>query len=357
LDVDDSYRELGLTAGASDAEIKAAWRRLAARWHPDRNRNPQALKKIQRINRALEEIRKSRSNGVTGHDAAPERAPESGPASQAQEEHGARPRRTLDHTVALTLEEAIAGCVREIQGEVVDDCAECGGSGLQARASPCQECDGAGQIRRHLWFGWMPSLGDCGACAGHGVTRHPCGACEGAGKEAARKYHCRVQFPPGVRAGDRVQALARVQGQRQRQRLGLQARVELRPHEFFELQADGTVKCEIPVDGFAWVANHWIQVPTPTGPRQMKLKRGHLVYRIRGQGFPSGEAGSAADCMVTVVPLFPEDFGHEQEALIDGLIATNSGARSTAAGKRMLAWNEVVGRWEAIWGEKAREGA
>ena len=345
LDVDDSYKELGLTAGASDAEIKAAWRRLAARWHPDRNDNPQALKKIQRINRALEEIRKSRGNGVAGHDVAQERARESEPARRSQEEHGARPRRTLDHTVALTLEEAITGCAREIQGEVVDDCAECGASGVEAQASPCQECDGAGRIRRHLWFGWMPSLAECSACAGQGVTRHPCDACEGTGKEAPRSYHCRAEFPPGTRDGDVVQAFARVQGQRQK--LALQVRVELQPHEFFELQADGSVKCEIPVDGFAWIANRWIQVPTPAGLRQMKLKRGHLVYRIRGQGFPPGEGGSAADCMVTVVPLFPEDFSQEQEVSIDGLIATNSGARSTDAGRRMRAWNEVVGKWEA----------
>jgi len=336
LDVHDSYTELGLTAGASDAEIKAAWRRLAARWHPDRNHNPQALKKIQRINRALEEIRKSRGKGINGHDVTQEHPPEPEPASRARQEHGARPRRTLDHTVALTLEEAIAGCVREILGEVVDECVECGGSGVEAHASPCQECDGAGRIRRHLWFGWMPSLAECSACAGHGVTHRLCGACEGNGKEAARKYHCRVQFPPGSREGDVVQALAAVQGQREK--LALQVRIELQPHEFFELQADGTVKCEIPVDGFAWMANRWIQVPTPAGLRQMKLKRGHLVYRIRG---------SAADCMVTVVPLFPEDFSAEQEALVDGLIAANSGARSTAAGKRTSAWNQVVGKWEA----------
>jgi molecular chaperone DnaJ len=327
LDVDDSYKELGLTAGASDAEIKAAWRRLAARWHPDRNHTPQALKKIQRINRALEEIRKSRGNGIAG-----------------QEEHGARPRRTIDHTVALTLEEAITGCAKDIQGEVVDECVECGGSGVEAHVRPCHECDGAGRIRRHLWFGWMPSLAECSACAGHGVTRHACGACEGTGKQAPRKYHCHVQFPPGTREGDVVQALARVQGDSQK--LAVQVRAELQPHELFELQADGTVTCEMPVDGFAWTANRWIQVPTPAGLRQMKLKRGHLVYRIRGEGFPRGEGGSAADCMVTVVPLFPEDFSQEQEALIDGLIATNSGARSTDAGTRMRGWNEVVGRWE-----------
>jgi len=337
LDVDDSYKELGLTAQASDAEVKAAWRRLAARWHPDRNRTPQALKKIQRINRALEEIRRARG------DAPADAEPESGPQPSEPE--------PMNHTVELALEEAVAGCTREIRGELVDDCDECDGSGLEPQASSCEQCDGAGKIRKHLWFGWMPSTVECGACAGHGVTRHACGACEGSGKQAPKKYHCSAQIPPGARSGDVLHAFARLQGQKQK--VPCHVRVELRPHEFFIVQADGTVKCEIPVDGFAWVANRWIEVPTPSGLRQMRLRRGHLVYRIRGKGLPSRESGSAADCLVTVVPLFPEELSREQEAQIDSLIATNSKARGTVAGKRVAAWNQVAQRWDAKWGEKA----
>lgn len=337
MDVDDSYRELGLTAESSDAEVKAAWRRLAARWHPDRNRNPQALKKIQRINRALEEIRKARGDAIAPVDT------------------GANPERTVNHTVELTLEEAIAGWTGEINGELVDDCAECDGSGLEAQASPCPECDGAGQIRRHLWFGWMPSVAECGACAGQGVTRHSCSACEGTGKEAPRTYRCSVQVPPGARTGDVLHAFARVQGHKQK--LACRVHVALRPHEFFEVQSDGTVTCEIPVDGFAWVANRWIEVPTPGGLRQMRLQRGHLVYRIRGQGLPPRTGGSASDCLVTVVPLFPDEFSAEQEAKIDSLIATNSKARGTVAGKRMAAWSQLVQKWDVECGKRTREAA
>jgi len=338
LDVDDSYKELGLTAESSDAEVKAAWRRLAARWHPDRNGSPQALKKIQRINRALAQIRGSRgeTNGNSTDRKSGARADQGASADSAP---------PLNHTVELTLEEAVAGCTREVRGEVVDDCVQCSGSGLQPLATACEECNGAGKIRRHLWFAWAPSESDCSACAGQGVTRLACEACEGDGKQAARAYQCRVEIPRGARSGDTIHALARVQGHKKK--VACAIRVEVAPHEFFEVHADGTVHCEIPVDGFAWVANRWIEVPTPTGLRQMRLQRGHLVYRIKGQGFPARGAGSHADCLVTVVPLFPQELSSEQDALIDKLISTCSKAPDTAAGKRVSAWNQAVRKWEA----------
>ena len=113
MHVDDPYHELGLPPDSSDAEVKAAWRRLSARWHPDRNDSPQALRKIQRINRALEEIRKARGEPEAEADE-PARGPEP----------------TIEHTVRLTLEEVVTGCVREVRGEVVEDCTDCEGSGL-----------------------------------------------------------------------------------------------------------------------------------------------------------------------------------------------------------------------------------
>ena len=74
MHVDDPYHELGLAPGCSDAEVKAAWRRLSARWHPDRNDSPQALRKIQRINRALEDIRKARGEPQAESSEEPSRS-------------------------------------------------------------------------------------------------------------------------------------------------------------------------------------------------------------------------------------------------------------------------------------------
>jgi molecular chaperone DnaJ len=328
LNIDESYSELGLTPTCSDAEVKAAWRRLAARWHPDRNRSPQALRKIQRINRAVEEIRKARE-GLAGADLAQEEEP---------------PLRTMDHAVSLTLEEAMAGCSRELEGVVSDPCAPCAGTGLQARASTCSDCGGSGRVRQPLLFSWFSPLVECGSCDGRGSTRHACPACEGRGKASARKYRCRIDIPAGVRDGHVLHLEARVQRGPQ---LALRVRMEVEPHEFFTVDADGTVKCELPVDGFAWIANRWIEVPTPCGLQQMRLRRDYLVYRIKGKGFPLDADGRRGDCMVTVIPLFPEELTARQEAQIDRLIESNSRNVASEVGGRVSAWGELLDAWQS----------
>jgi DnaJ-class molecular chaperone len=179
----------------------------------------------------------------------------------------------------------------------------------------------------------MTPMADCEACGAQGTLRHRCTGCDGSGTAAARRYRCRVQVPAGTHAGSVLHVTARVQGQRRKQDVALRVRVELQPHAVFTLDADGTVRCELPVDGFAWTANRWIEVPTPRGLQQMRLMRGYLAYRIKGAGL----AGS--DCMVTVAPVFPEELNGAQEAAIDRLIAGN-----TAAAQRIAAWNRKAGR-------------
>lgn len=329
MNIDESYRELGLAPGSSDAQVKEAWRRLAARWHPDRNTSPHALRKIQRINRALAEIRRSQSGNV-----APPPAPE---------RHTAAPE-VVEHTVAITLEEACTGCTRELQGEVVEDCVPCGGSGLQSRPGPCADCGGTGRLRPHLWFSWLGGATECAGCHGAGHTRGPCPSCEGLGQARPRKYRCRVQVPAGTRAGTLLTVAASVPGRMRQHELSLRVRVALEPHPLFLLEADGTVRCEVPVDGFAWMAERWLEVPTPRGTQQMRLRRGFTTYRLKGHGLPGEDEGAPADCLVTVVPLFPEELSEQQQSVFDRLVASNTGAAGTPAGKRMAAWNALKGR-------------
>jgi molecular chaperone DnaJ len=330
LNVDECYSELGLSAQASDAEVKAAWRRLAARWHPDRNASPQALRKIQRINRAIEEIRRVRGLAMTM------------PASIDEEAPGAAPGAPFEHSVELTLEEAAAGCARIVEGEIAETCSLCGGRGLAAQPVPCETCEGRGTVRQHLWFSWVSPGLKCRACDGSGRVRPACARCQGSG-QAARRYRCRVQIPSGLRSGDVVHASMRGQGG---EPLALLLHILLQPHPLFALESDGTVRCALPVDGFAWLAGRWIEVPTPGGPQQMRLQRDHRLYRIRGHGFPVAQDGPRADCIITVDPLFPEELGKDQEALFERLIASNTRRRGTPAGERMAAWDATVRRWK-----------
>lgn len=334
VELDDPYRELGLTPEASDAQVKAAWRRLAARWHPDRNASPQALHRIQRINRAIEAIRQARGDADETGEAPPPSTPPEAPA----DEH------PIEHTLSLSLEEAARGCVREVQGEIARSCAACSGSGL-ASAQACVACGGEGQLRQALWFGWLSASVNCETCGGAGTLQVPCAGCGGSGHETPRRYRGRLRIPPGVREGQRLQARVRVQGSEGQQPLDV--RISLQPHEFLALEADGTVRVEVPVDGFAWVAGHWIEVPTPYGLRQMRLQRGALTYRIRGEGFPAAPSGPRADCLVTVVPLFPQEWNTRQAALLDKLVAANTGDAASEAGARVQAWAGMVAAWQA----------
>lgn len=336
MDVDDSYQELGVTPDASDAEVKAAWRRLAARWHPDRNDSPEALRKIQRINQALEEIRRSKR----------EMAADEGEADVEPHEPA------VQHTIHLTIEEIASGCVRELRGDVVDNCADCEGSGQQLHATACPDCGGTGRVQQAIWVAWLSPTVECGACHGQGTTRQDCTAC-GASGRTTRAYRGRVQVPAGVHVGHTIDVDARVEGGPRGSRVAVRARVALQPHEFFGVEDDGTLACEVPVDGFAWIANRWTDVPTPRGLQQMRLRRGTLNYRIRAAGLPWQEGGACADCIVTVVPLFPEDFSAEQDSLVDQLAATNSGAAGTDSGDRMARWVSQVASWRARTGAAA----
>ena len=119
------------------------------------------------------------------------------------------------------------------------------------------------------------------------------------------------------------------------------------PHAFFQLDDDGTIRCELPVPGFAWIANREVQVPTVTGLQQLQLDRDRLSYRLAGQGFPLERRGPRGDQIVTLVPVFPARFSTDQEILLDQLIAASSGKGGKSAGDdRLGAWNRDLKAWE-----------
>lgn len=320
MDIEECYRELGLEPGSSDAQVKDAWRRLAARFHPDRNASPHALRRIQRINRAVAEIRRLRAQAE--------------PATAAGPQEDEDP--PLEHVIPVTLEEACAGCVRQVQGTIDADCDACAGTGEQPEVTVCATCAGQGRVRPTLWFGWMPGSVPCEACSGQGRYHAQCAACEGSGKAPERKYRARLEVPAGCLPGTLLAARARLQG-RSGGEMPLRARIEIEPHPLFTLEADGTVKCEVPVDGFAWMAQQWIEVPTPRGAQQMRLRRGFLSYRIKGEGLRADD-----DCMVTVTPLFPDELNEVQRSLVDALVASNTGCQGTAAADAMARWRKSV---------------
>ncbi|MBB3179949.1 DnaJ C-terminal domain-containing protein [Variovorax sp. Sphag1AA] len=347
---DNAFSELGLGSDATEREVKAAWRRLVSQWHPDRNSSADAVARMQRINRAFEEIRNA------GFRASPEVAdpPVDEPAeTQAEEEPTEPRRRPIQRKVKLTLEEAASGCIKALRGRTTLTCATCDGAGHQVLGGNCTHCGGSGAIAKRNFFGWPGGMTECAACHGGGIAQRTCPDCQGAGTQV-RAYQLKVRIPPGVRQGD----LLHVDGRRARGNpppADLEIRVELLAHEFFELDEDGTIRCEVPVDGFAWIANRTIDVPTLMGLKQVALRRDRLSYSLPGLGFPAKRRGANADHIVIVKPVFPEALTAEQEHLLSHLIASASGEGGEPTDKRLRAWSRKQRAWARGAGRASKE--
>lgn len=311
MTVNDAYAELGLPPGSDLAQAKAAWRNLVSRWHPDRNGHADASARMQRINRALEQIR----DATTG-EVKP--APGSGAGPRAA------PARTVHRRVQLTLEEAAAGCIKVLHGTVVDTCAGCAGTGQTLKPQTCNACEGEGKVHERTWFGWYGPATACTNCDGSGELRPQCPACAGSGKMEMTSYRLSVRLPANMRSGD----MLHVAPGRRRAAVALDITVEVLPHAHLVRDDDGTVRCELPVDGFAWIANRSIEISTLQGLQVLGLQRGQVVYRLAGKGFLEGKSGHRADQIVIIVPQFPTQLSREQERLMDKLAASTAGGRT-----------------------------
>jgi molecular chaperone DnaJ len=328
VDSDAAYAELGLAPGASEEEVKAAWRRLVSRWHPDRNATHQAVDRMQRINRAYEHIR-------GWFEEAPSTAP-----SPRDEAPQADSPRTTRRKVRLTLEEAALGCVKLLRGRLACVCQPCAGRGEHELPGACPACKGQGSVRRSSWWGWMSTSEACGTCHGDGRARLACRHCAGSGRHISR-YSRRVRIPAGARHGDVLHA----QGSIDDPAGTLELHIALQAHPLFVLGDDGILRCEMPVNGFAWIAGCWIDVPTLTGRQKLRLRRGHHAYRLRAQGFPVERRGERGDYIVSVLPTFPTSLSAEQEALLDRLAAEDGGNELSRAWERkMMAWEQGLSK-------------
>jgi molecular chaperone DnaJ len=339
LGTEHAFAELGLPSDATESQVKAAWRRLVSQWHPDRNESADALGKIQRINQAFEAIRRA---GFVHSEAAT-----ADPEDETGSTHGEplRPRRPISRKLKLSLEEAAAGCIKVLRGKITQQCAACSGAGHLVLGGHCRRCGGSGAISKRSFFGWPSGLTECEACLGGGIARQTCAACQGRGRTSAHSYKVNVRIPHGVRDGDLLHVAAG-RARMERPPADLEIKVELLAHAFFQLDADGTIRCQVPVDGFAWIANRPVQVPTLQGPRMLALRRDRLSYRLPGEGFPVERRGARGDQVITVQPIFPDRFSTDQEILLDQLVASRAAAGGAVADDRLEAWNQAMRAWE-----------
>ena len=360
MGTDDAYTELGLAPGATAAEVKLAWRQLVSKWHPDRNPSAAAGAKMQRLNQAYELLcAQTHHRGSPAPKAEPQaargprqqRRPEPPPPPPQEPAAPNAPLRTVSRKIKLPLEEAAKGCVKALRGKWTEPCPSCEGRGQRILAQACPACEGAGEVRQRVWYGFTGVPRPCEACEGDGRARETCMACHGKGKLPPQAWQLSVRIPHGVRDGDLLLVPGRP-GRQGQARVALDLTIELIPHPFFRLSADGLVRLDLPVDGFAWMAQQRIEIPTLAGLRPLELKRDQLVYCMPGLGYPSSRRGAPGEMQVHIQPQFPPTFSAEQTQWLEQLVASHSGPTGSADGP-LREWQHQFKDWQCQQGQDA----
>ena len=307
--IGDYYEQLGVARGATDAEIKKAYRRLARRWHPDVNQEPEAAVRFKEINEAYQVLsdpeRRQRYDmfGTVGSEAGPGAGFGGfsdifdaffGAAAAGQGRRG-RPAAGSDlrYDLRITFEEAILGTQKEIEFPVMARCETCGGNGAQPGTQPitCPQCNGRGEIRgvRQTMLGQMINVTTCPRCKGDGkIVETPCETCRGDGR-IERKRTLQVTIPPGIDEGHQIRLSNEGEaGPRSGPAGSLYVAVHVAAHA--ALKREGTELIYEATVGLAQAAlGTTIAVPVVGGEEQVEVKAGTqpgTEIRLRGKGVP-----------------------------------------------------------------------
>ena len=343
----DYYEVLGVSKTASDDDIKRAYRRMAMKYHPDKNPDDKGaeekFKECAEAYEVLSDAEKKKRYDQFGHDGL--RGMGMHDFSRMNFDDifsmfglddlfggifGGRGKRTsrragptrgydLETTVELTLDDIAKGSEKTIEFTRQDLCAECSGSGSAKGTKPdkCSTCGGSGQVASRGGFFQMVST--CPKCRGSGqVITNPCKKCKGTGR-VPKKRVVNIKIPKGVHEGQGI----RVAGEGEPGRGGgprgdLYCYVRVKSHEFLQRNGNDLI-ATVPISFTQAALGTTIDVPSLDGAKGLKIPPGTQygsVFRIKGQGLPDIRTGRTGDELVQIAIETPKKLNAKQQELL-----------------------------------------
>ncbi len=338
----DFYEVLGVAKGADAAEIKKAYRRMAMKYHPDRNPDDaeaeSKFKEIQAAYDILSDPEKKSAYDRFGHAGVD---PQAGPGGfggggadfsdifgdvfgdifGGGRSQGRRASRGSDlrYTLELDLEEAVRGTEVQISVPMLSKCETCDGTGAKKGSSPvtCTTCGGAGQIR--MQQGFFSVQQTCSRCRGTGqIISDPCLDCSGHGRVQKNKK-LSVKIPAGVDTGDRIRLAGEGEAGANGDPSGdLYVQIAVREHKVFSREGKH-LYCEVPISFAELALGGEVEVPTLEGRVKLKIPaetQTGKTFRIRGKGVDPVRGGSRGDLLCKVNVETPVSLTKEQKDLL-----------------------------------------
>ena len=346
----DYYEVLGINRDASDDDLKKAYRRLAMKYHPDRNPdNPKAEEQFKEVKEAYETLSNSQKRAAYdqyGHAGVDQGASMGGgmggnPFSDAFGDifgdifgatAGARGGRTsnrgadLQYNLEITLEEAARGTETRIRVPTQEECDTCHGTGARpgTSATTCPTCGGHGQVRMQQGFFSIQQA--CPKCHGSGkIIPSPCSECHGSGRVKRHKT-LSVHIPAGVDNGDRIRLSGEGEmGVNHGPKGDLYVVIHLKPHPVFQ-RDHNDLHCEMPISFTTAALGGEIVIPTLDGHASIKIPaetQTGKVFRLRGKGIHGIRAQAPGDLHCHIMIETPVSLTERQKELLRELESIN----------------------------------
>lgn len=352
----DFYQTLGVERNATTDDLKKAYRKLAIKYHPDKNPGDKAaeekFKEVSLAYETLSDPEKRRQYDQFGHDAYTnsqrggadpnfnaqdifsqffggggggggfsfEDLFGGGGGSRRRDPNGPVRGNDLRYDLEIDFEDAVYGCEKRITIPRLTECPDCSGSGCEPGTGrkSCTQCGGSGRI--NVSQGFFNIQQPCPKCDGTGqVIEKPCRTCHGQGRVRKEKsFSLRIQ--PGVDTGSQMRVAGKGEdGLRGGPAGDLYVVIHVRPSAVFE-RTENDLKCEVPIPFSAAVAGGTVEVPSLTGKTKMRVPAGTqsgTILRLKGKGVPSLRGGARGDLHVRVRVESPVGLTPEQLELLE----------------------------------------